>query len=225
MRLLLVEDDYMLGNSIRKGFYRYGFTVDWVQDGLAAEVALITESFSAVLLDLGLPRKSGLEVLKKLRSDKNNTPVIILSARDAVINRIEGLDAGADDYLDKPFDLDELAARIRALLRRKSGRTSSVLTHGGIIFDPSTMAVSYHGKSTILGARELALLAALIENPGTVLSRTQLMDRIYGWGDEVESNTIEVHIHTLRKKFSPGVIRNMRGIGYMLADEETSIVD
>jgi two-component system response regulator QseB len=225
MRLLLVEDDHMLGNSIRKGFYRYGFTVDWVQDGLAAEAALVTESYSAVLLDLGLPRKSGLDVLKKFRSVKNNTPVIILSARDAVINRIEGLDAGADDYLDKPFDLDELAARIRALLRRSNGRTNSVLTHGGITFDPSTMSVSYLGKSIVLGARELALLGALIEKPGTVLSRTQLMDKIYGWGDEVESNTIEVHIHTLRKKFSPRIIRNIRGIGYMLADEKTSLID
>ncbi|HWZ48496.1 MAG TPA: response regulator transcription factor [Herbaspirillum sp.] len=219
MRLLLVEDDPMLGDSIRKGFYQYGFVVDWVQDGLAAEAALATESYSALLLDLGLPRKSGLDVLKQLRAGKNNMPVIILSARDAVVNRIEGLDAGADDYLDKPFDLDELAARIRALCRRSNGRTSSVLRHGGITFDPSTMAVLYHGKNTTLGSRELALLSALIENPGAVLSRTQLMDRIYGWGDEVESNTIEVHIHMLRKKFSPGIIRNIRGIGYMLADE------
>ncbi|MDB5989037.1 MAG: qseB [Herbaspirillum sp.] len=219
MRLLLVEDDPILGDSIRKGFYEYGFVVDWVQDGLAAEAALATESYSALLLDLGLPRKSGLDVLKQLRADKNSMPVIILSARDEVVNRIEGLDAGADDYLDKPFDLDELAARIRALHRRSNGRTSSVLRHGGITFDPSTMAVLYHGKNTILGSRELALLTALIENPGAVLSRTQLMDRIYGWGDEVESNTIEVHIHMLRKKFSPGIIRNIRGIGYMLADE------
>jgi two-component system response regulator QseB len=219
MRLLLVEDDSMLGDSIRKGFYQYGFVVDWVQDGLAAEAALATESYSALLLDLGLPRKSGLDVLKQLRADKNNMPVIILSARDAVVNRIEGLDAGADDYLDKPFDLDELAARIRALCRRSNGRTSSVLRHGGITFDPSTMAVLYHGKNTTLGSRELALLSALIENPGAVLSRTQLMDRMYGWGEEVESNTIEVHIHMLRKKFSPGIIRNIRGIGYMLVDE------
>jgi two-component system response regulator QseB len=219
MRLLLVEDDPMLGDSIRKGFYQYGFVVDWVQDGLAAEAALTTESYSALLLDLGLPRKSGMDVLKQLRAAKNNMPVIILSARDAVASRIEGLDAGADDYLDKPFDLDELAARIRALCRRSNGRISSVLRHGGITFDPSTMAVLYHGKSTPLGSRELALLSALIENPGAVLSRTQLMDRIYGWGDEVESNTIEVHIHMLRKKFSPGIIRNIRGIGYMLADE------
>jgi two-component system response regulator QseB len=219
MRLLLVEDDPMLGDSIRKGFYRYGFVVDWVQDGLAAEAALATESYSAILLDLGLPRKSGMDVLKQFRSSGNNTPIVILSARDAVSNRIEGLDAGADDYLDKPFDLDELAARLRALLRRSKGRTSSVFKHGGITLDPSTMAVCYHGKNTVLGARELALLTALIENPGAVLSRTQLMDRIYGWGDEVESNTIEVHVHTLRKKFSPGIIRNIRGIGYMLADE------
>ncbi|MDW3683834.1 response regulator transcription factor [Cupriavidus sp. CV2] len=219
MRLLLVEDDPMLGSSIRKGFYRYGFIVDWVQDGLAAEVALATESYSMILLDLGLPKKSGLDVLKKFRSAKNNAPVIILSARDAVANRIEGLDAGADDYLDKPFDLDELAARIRALLRRSSGRTSSVLQHGAITFDPARTAVYYHGKSIVLGARELALLSALMENPGAILSRNQLMHRIYGWSDDIESNTIEVHIHTLRKKLSPGVIQNIRGIGYKLADE------
>jgi two-component system response regulator QseB len=219
MRLLLVEDDPMLGSSIRRGFSRYGFIVDWLQDGIAAEAALLAEAYAAVLLDIGLPRKSGLEVLRKLRSENNDMPVIILSARDAVVNRIEGLDAGADDYLDKPFDLDELAARVRALLRRRNGRTSPVLTHGGITFDPSTMAVTYHGKRTSLGARELALLAALIEHPGAILSRAQLMDKIYGWGEEVESNTIEVHIHTLRRKFSPEVIRNIRGIGYMLADD------
>jgi two-component system response regulator QseB len=225
MRLLLVEDDHMLGTSIRKGFDRYHFVVDWVQDGVAAQAALDAESYSAVLLDLGLPGISGLEVLKKLRSAKDGTPVIILSARDAVINRIEGLDAGADDYLDKPFDLDELAARIRALLRRSTGRTSSVLTHGGIAFDTSTQAVFYRGKNITLGARELALLAALMDRPGAVLSRTQLIDKIYGWDDEVESNTIEVHIHALRKKFSHGIIRNIRGLGYMLAGEEAALVD
>ena len=225
MRLLLIEDDYMLGNSIRTGFYPYGFTVDWTQDGIAAEAALAAETYSAVLLDLGLPRKSGLEVLKKMRSDSNGTPVIILSASDRVLNRIEGLDAGADDYLSKPFDLDELAARVRALLRRSGGRTSPLLTHGDIHFDPASNTVAYKGKNIALSSRELMVLAALIEKPGAVLSRAQLVDKVYGWNDEVESNTIEVHIHTLRKKLSPGVIRNIRGLGYMLAGEENSCVN
>jgi two-component system response regulator QseB len=220
MRLLLVEDDYMLGNSIRKGFYPYGFIVDWTQDGIAAEAALAAESYAAVLLDLALPRKSGLEVLKKLRSGSDRTPVIILSANDRVLNRIEVLDAGADDYLSKPFDLDELAARIRALLRRSSGRVSPLLIHGDIHFDPACNTVSYQGKNIALSARELMVLAALIEKPGAVLSRAQLIDKVYGWNDEVESNTIEVHIHALRKKLSPGVIRNIRGLGYMLADDK-----
>jgi two-component system response regulator QseB len=225
MRLLLVEDDYMLGNSIRKGFYPYGFIVDWTQDGVAAEAALAVETYAAVMLDLALPRKSGLEVLKKLRAGSNSTPVIILSAADRVLNRIEGLDAGADDYLSKPFDLDELAARVRALLRRSNGRASPVLTHGDIQFDPAGNTVSYKGKNIALGARELMVLAALIEKPGAVLSRSQLIDKVYGWNDEVESNTIEVHIHALRKKLSPGVIRNIRGLGYMLAADEKSCLN
>ncbi|AMP15328.1 response regulator transcription factor [Collimonas pratensis] len=220
MRILLIEDDYMLGNSIRKGFYPYGFTVDWTQDGIAAEAALAAESYSAVLLDLGLPRKSGLEVLKKMRADGNSTPVIILSASDRVLNRIEGLDAGADDYLNKPFDLDELAARVRALLRRSGGRTNPQLVHGDIHFDPASNTVAYKGKQVGLSGRELMVLAALIEKPGAVLSRAQLVDKVYGWNDEVESNTIEVHIHALRKKLAPGVIRNIRGLGYMLSSSD-----
>ncbi|AMP04615.1 response regulator [Collimonas pratensis] len=221
MRILLIEDDYMLGNSIRKGFYPYGFTVDWTQDGIAAEAALAAESYSAVLLDLGLPRKSGLEVLKKMRADGNSTPVIILSASDRVLNRIEGLDAGADDYLNKPFDLDELAARVRALLRRSGGRTNPQLVHGDIHFDPASNTVAYKGKQVGLSGRELMVLAALIEKPGAVLSRAQLVDKVYGWNDEVESNTIEVHIHALRKKLAPGVIRNIRGLGYMLSSSDS----
>ncbi|HEY4318551.1 MAG TPA: response regulator transcription factor [Herbaspirillum sp.] len=225
MRLLLVEDDYMLGDSIRKGFYPYGFTVDWTQDGIAAEAALAVESYAAILLDLALPRKSGMEVLKKLRSGSDRTPVIILSAADRVLNRVQGLDAGADDYLSKPFDMDELAARIRALVRRSSGRASSLLTHGDLQFDPAGNIVTYQGKNVALSARELMLLAALIEKPGAVLSRAQLIDKVYGWNDEVESNTIEVHIHALRKKLSPGLIQNIRGLGYMLAGREKSHVD
>lgn len=220
MRLLLVEDDTMLGNSIRKGFYPYGFSVDWTQDGVAAEAALAAESYAAILLDLGLPRRSGMEVLKKLRADSNTTPVIILSASDRVFNRIEGLDAGADDYLNKPFDLDELAARVRALLRRSGGRPNPLLVHGDICFDPAANSVTYKGISVALSARELMVLAALIEKPGAVLSRAQLVDKVYGWGEEIESNTIEVHIHALRKKLAAGVIRNIRGLGYMLVGDE-----
>ena len=223
MRLLLVEDDYMLGDSIRKGFYPYGFTVDWTQDGIAAEAALAVGSYAAILLDLALPRKSGMDVLRKLRSCSNRTPVIILSAADRVFNRIEGLDAGADDYLSKPFDLDELAARIRALIRRSCGRASSVLTHGELQFDPAGNTASYGGKPVALSARELMVLAALMEKPGAVLSRAQLIDKVYGWNDEVESNTIEVHIHALRRKTAPGLIRNIRGLGYMLADENPRV--
>ncbi|MYN28720.1 response regulator transcription factor [Duganella levis] len=219
MRLLLVEDDPALGKSIRSGLDGFGFVVDWVQDGLSAETALFAADYLAVLLDIGLPRKSGLAVLGSMRATGNNTPVIVLSARDAVRNRIEGLDAGADDYLDKPFDLNELAARIRALLRRNKQQVSPVLRHAGITFDPSTQQVHYQGRHVVLGARELALLAALMSNPGVPLSRSQLIERIYGWNDEVESNTIEVHIHKLRKKLSPDFVHNIRGIGYLLADE------
>lgn len=214
----------MLGESILMGLQPYGFTVDWVQDGEAAEAALQTESFVAVLLDLSLPRRSGLEVLRALRRRRDDTPVIIVSARDAVADRIGGLDAGADDYINKPFDLDELAARIRAVRRRRDGRTSAVIRHGAIEFDPSNMTVSYRGEPVRLRTRELALLAALLERPGAVLSRNQLIDRIYGWGAEIESNAIEVHVHALRKKFSPGIVRNIRGMGYLLANEDAALV-
>jgi len=216
MRLLLVEDDAMIGESIRKGMQQDGFALDWVQDGRAAELALEANPYDTLLLDLGLPRKDGLEVLASLRRRGNPIPVLILTARDAVADRVRGLDAGADDYLVKPFDLDELAARVRALLRRKSGRADPIVRVGNLIVNPATHEVSLDGKSIALSAREFGLLHALVERPGAVLSRAQLEEKLYGWGQEVESNTVEVYIHSLRRKLGADLIRNVRGVGYMV---------
>ena len=220
MRLLLVEDDSMIGESIRKGLHDEGYTVDWVQDGRAAEIAIESEPYALVLLDLGLPRKDGFAVLAGLRKRHNRVPVLILTARDAVADRIAGLDGGADDYLVKPFDLDELAARIRAVLRRHEGRAEPLLTHGALTLDPATHAVSHRGREVPVSAREFALLQALLERPGATLSRAQLEERLYGWGEEVASNSIEVHIHNLRKKLGEGAIRTVRGVGYSIADDD-----
>ena len=216
MRLLLVEDDPMIGESVRKGMQQDGFAVDWVQDGRAAELALETNPYDALLLDLGLPRKGGLEVLASLRRRGNPIPVLVLTARDSVADRVKGLDTGADDYLVKPFDLSELAARIRALLRRKAGRTDPIVQVGDLILNPATHEVSLDGKPVALSAREFSLLHALVERPGAVLSPAQIEEKLYGWGDEVESNTVEVYIHALRRKLGAKVIRNVRGVGYMV---------
>jgi len=216
MRILLVEDDAMVGESVRHGLRQDGFAVDWVRDGRAAELALANEVYDALLLDLGLPRKEGLEVLKSLRHHHNGIPVLIVTARDAVADRVTGLDAGADDYLVKPFDLDELAARIRALLRRRAGRAASAIKVGALTLDPATRAVSYHGKPVQLSAREFALLGAFLDRPGAVLSREQLEEKLYGWGEEIESNAVEVHIHALRRKLGQEFIKNIRGVGYMV---------
>lgn len=216
MRLLLVEDDAMIGESVRAGLQQDGFAVDWVQDGRAAELALDANTYDTLLLDLGLPRKTGLEVLASLRRRGNTIPVLILTARDAVADRVKGLDAGADDYLVKPFDLEELAARVRALLRRKSGRADPVLQVGALLINPATHEVSLAGKSISLSAREFALLHALASRPGVVYSRTQLEEKLYGWGQEVESNTVEVYVHSLRRKLGTNLIQNVRGVGYMV---------
>jgi two-component system, OmpR family, response regulator QseB len=216
MRLLLVEDDTMIGASVRTGLQQDDFAVDWVQDGRAAELALETNPYDALLLDLGLPRKSGLEVLAALRRRGAEIPVLILTARDAVADRVQGLDAGADDYLVKPFDLDELAARVRALLRRKSGRAGPSIQVGALSINPATHEVSQEGKSISLSAREFALIHALAARPGVVFSRAQLEEKLYGWGQEVESNTVEVYVHSLRRKLGAGCIRNVRGVGYMV---------
>lgn len=216
MRILLVEDDTMIGKSVQLGLKREGYAVDWVRDGVAAELSLANDSYELLLLDLGLPRKGGLEILKSLRAKKNAIPVLILTARDAVADRVKGLDAGADDYLVKPFDLDELSARIRALVRRHAGRAEPLIEHGPLKLNPVTHEVQLEGKPVTLSAREYALLAALLERPGVPLSRAQLEESIYGWGEEVESNTVEVYIHALRRKLSQGVIVNVRGVGYLI---------
>ena len=216
MRVLLVEDDPMIGESIRKGLDQDGYVVDWVRDGQAAELALQSEPYALVLLDLGLPRKDGFAVLQGLRQRKNRVPVLILTARDAVTDRVKGLDGGADDYLVKPFNLDELGARMRAVLRRHSGRAEPRLTAGDISLDPATRRVMNRGRPVPVSAREFALLQALLERPGVALSRAQLEERLYGWGQEVASNAVEVHIHNLRKKLGDNAIVNVRGVGYVI---------
>jgi two-component system response regulator QseB len=216
MRLLLVEDDPMIGASVNSGLRQEGHTVDWVRDGAAAELAIANGVYELILLDLGLPRKSGLDLLAHLRRKGLAVPVLVITARDSVADRVRGLDAGADDYLVKPFDLDELSARIRALMRRHGGRASPLLEHGDLVVDPATHAVALKGVPVALSGREFALLLALLERPGVPLSRAQLEDRIYGWGEEVESNTVEVYIHSLRRKLGADLIRNVRGVGYLV---------
>ena len=216
MRVLLAEDDPMIGASIRNGLRQDGFTVDWVDDGRAAEEALAENVHDALVLDLGLPRRTGLEILSALRRRGDPRPVLVLTARDAVADRVAGLDSGADDYLVKPFDLDELAARLRALLRRGSGRAAPVLEAGGVALDPATREVRLKGEPVAVSPREFALLEALLARPGVILSRSQLEDKLYGWTDPVESNAVEVHIHALRKKLGAEFIRNVRGVGWMV---------
>lgn len=214
MRLLLVEDDAMIGEAVRTGLRKQGLAVDWVQDGVAAKSALSAESFDLVLLDLGLPKADGLQVLKWLRGSGSKVPVLILTARDSVQDRIKGLDAGADDYIVKPFDFHELAARVRAVLRRQSGRAENLVEHLGVTLDAASHTVTRDGEAINLSHREFALLEALLERPGQVLSRAQLEERLYGWGEEVESNAVEVHIHNLRRKLGADYIQNVRGVGY-----------
>jgi two-component system response regulator QseB len=214
MRLLLVEDDPMIGEGVHKGLRQDGFAVDWVRDGHAAELAVANGVYDLVVLDLGLPRKDGLDILAALRRSGNSIPVLILTARDAVLDRIKGLNSGADDYVVKPFDLDELSARIRALLRRRAGRADSVIEHGELTINASTHQATFRGQDLALSAREFAVLEALLERPGAILSRAQLEERLYGWGEEVESNAVEVYIHSLRRKLGADFIRNVRGVGY-----------
>ncbi|WP_045224223.1 response regulator [Methyloterricola oryzae] len=220
MRILLVEDDTLLGDGLQAGLKQAAFAVDWVRDGIAARLALEAEPFAAVVLDLGLPRLSGLDLLRHLRSAGNAVPVLILTARDAVEDRIAGLDAGADDYLVKPCDLGELAARLRALLRRAVGQASPEIRVGTLCLNPQTHAVEFRGQAVELSAREFALLHELAREPGRVLSREQLSTRLYAWGEEIESNAIEVHIHHLRRKLAPELIVTLRGIGYMLPKDQ-----
>jgi DNA-binding response OmpR family regulator len=219
MRILLVEDDKLLGDGIQAGLIQSGFNVDWVRDGVAAELALKTGEFAGVVLDLGLPRLSGMELLARLRGAGNKVPVLILTARDRVEDRIKGLDCGADDYVIKPFDLHELAARLRALVRRSRGEAAPKLRVGGIELDPAARSVSFHGRPVELSQREFALLQELMLSAGQVLSREQLAQRLYAWGEEIESNAIEVHVHHLRRKLAPELLRTVRGVGYMMPRE------
>ena len=220
MRLLLVEDDEMIAETVLESMRREGYAIDWAQDGRAAELSLGNGVYDLVLLDLGLPRKDGFDLLRGYRRQGGEAPVIILTARDAVNDRIRGLDAGADDYLIKPFDLDELAARARALLRRRTGHKHPVYTHGELTLDPAAHEVTKGGVPLALVPREFALLQALIEEPARVFTRAELEDKLYGWGEEVGSNTIEVHVHSLRRKIGAEQVVTVRGVGYRLKRRE-----
>jgi two-component system response regulator QseB len=219
MRILLVEDDELLGDAAKAGLSQYGYTVDWLKDGESAKLALKNESFDLVVLDLGLPKLSGLGLLRDVRASGNATPVIILTARDTVEDRVKGLDCGADDYLTKPFDMDELTARVRALIRRSSGRADATIHYRNIELDPAAHSVTLDGEEVNVPRREFALLQKLLENSGHVLSREQLMQSVYGWEEDVDSNALEVHIHNLRKKLNATFIRTIRGVGYMIEKE------
>jgi len=216
MRILLVEDDPQLGDGLTIGLRQAGFAVDWVRDGQAADHALHAESFDLVVLDLGLPRLSGMEVLNRARQRGQGMPILILTARDATGDKVSGLDAGADDYLVKPIDLDELTARIRALTRRSAGRAAPLISHGEISLDPAAHTVTLSGQPVELSSREFSLLQMLLESAGRVLTRSQLEQSLYGWRDEPDSNALEVHIHHLRKKLGSDLIRTLRGVGYTI---------
>lgn len=216
MKLLLVEDDALLGDGVRAGLKQAGFAVDWVQDGLAAKVALDSEEYDLLVLDLGLPKLSGMDLLKSVRAKRASLPVLILTARDTVADRVAGLNAGADDYLVKPFDLDELIARLNALLRRSAGQVELTLQHGAIELTPASHQVRLAGTDVSMSAREFSLLHTLLLHSGRVHSREQLEQTLYGWGEEVESNAIEVHVHHLRKKLGSDLIRTLRGVGYVI---------
>jgi len=217
MRILLAEDDELLGSGIRAGLGQHGFAVDWVRDGVAAERELATGAYQACVLDLGLPRQDGMDVLRHARAQRNATPVLVLTARDAVPARIAGLDAGADDYLVKPIDLHELAARLRALVRRAHGQADTQLVAGRITLDPAAHQVLLGGEPVELSGREYDLLHALMLNAGRVLSREQLEQRLYQWGSEINSNAVEVHIYHLRRKLGAELIETVRGVGYRIA--------
>jgi two-component system response regulator QseB len=218
MRLLLVEDDEMIGAALRRGLQQQGHSVDWCRDARSADAALAVEPYDLVLLDLGLPDQDGFTLLSAIRRARNPTPVIISTARDAVSDRVRGLDLGADDYLVKPYDFDELAARIRAVVRRRAGNAGGRLSHQGLELDPATHEVWCDGQPVSLSAREFNILQTLLERPNAVTSRTQLEERLYGWEEEVASNAIEVHIHNLRRKLGEQRIRTVRGLGYSLGD-------
>jgi DNA-binding response OmpR family regulator len=216
LRILLIEDDPMVGQGLSRALGDDGMAVDWVRDGLEGGDAIASGQYGLVLLDLGLPGKSGLELLRAFRSRGDKTPLIVITARDGIDDRVAGLDLGADDFLVKPFEFKELSARIRAILRRHAGHAVSTIGNGEISLDLATHEASFHGTTLLLPAREFALLHALLERPGTILSRSQLEARLYGWNEEVGSNAVDVLIHYLRKKFGNDIIRNVRGVGWMV---------
>lgn len=216
MKVLLVEDDPMIGENIQIALDGEGIAVDWVNDGATAETVLGTQSYDAILLDLGLPRKDGIEVLRTLRARGNSTPVMVITARDTIAQRVQGLNSGADDYLVKPFDLEELIARLHALVRRARGGFESVYRKGEVVVNPVTRQVMVGDRQVILSSREWAILDALVARPGAILSRPQLEERLYGWSGDVESNAVEVYIHGLRKKLGTHFVVNVRGVGYMV---------
>lgn len=223
MRLLIVEDDFQLGDALATGLRQLGHVVDWFRDGAQADAAIAGASYDAMVLDLGLPGGDGMVWLRRWRARGATLPVLILTARDAVDQRIAGLDAGGDDYLVKPITLDELAARLRALLRRSAGRAQPVWQHGELAYDPASKAVRWQGAPVELTGRELALLEALLAEPQRVLSRAALLEKLYDWsGSEPESNALEVHVHNLRRKIHPGVVRTVRGVGYALGAGEAA---
>ena len=217
MRVLLVEDDRMIGEAVGQALKDASYAVDWVRDGAAASAAFDSQDYGVILLDLGLPKKDGLEVLRSIRSRGDPVPVLVMTARDAVEERIRGLDSGADDYLLKPFEMAELLARMRAVIRRKGGTSGPVLSNGVLALDPATREITVNGITTRLSAREFSLLQVLMIRPGAILSRSELEDRIYGWGNEVESNAVEFLIHSLRKKLGSDAIKNVRGVGWMVS--------
>jgi DNA-binding response OmpR family regulator len=217
MRILVVEDDTMIGKALSQALRDDGYAVDWVRDGADAANALSNHGYTAALLDLGLPGRDGLEVLRSMRAGADATPVLVVTARDGLEDRIAGLDLGADDYLIKPFEIRELLARLRAVIRRRhGGQATTIVRHGDLSVDLDTHRVDYRGHSHVLGAREFALVQALVERPGALLTRAQLEERLYGWGEEVESNAVDVLIHYVRRKFGKDVIRNVRGSGWMI---------
>jgi DNA-binding response OmpR family regulator len=216
MRILLVEDDPMIGKSLREALQDAGMSVDWARSGEDGEVALSVGAYAVVLLDIGLPGKSGIEVLRAARKTGNKTPLMLITARDELDDRVAGLDLGADDYITKPFEMRELMARLRAIMRRSGGAAISTLSNGEIELDLDTHEVRYRGKSLVLSAREFGLLRALLDRPGTIMSRAQLEEKLYGWGEEVESNAIDVLIHYLRRRFDKDIIRNVRGAGWLV---------
>jgi len=221
MRILLAEDDLLLGDGLKAGLQQFGFQVDWVRDGEAAERELRGQPYAAAVLDLGLPRKDGLDTLAAVRRARVTTPVLVLTARDAIPDRIRGLDTGADDYVIKPVDLHELAARLRALVRRAHGQPQEILSVQDVVLDPASRVVRKAGLPVALSTREFDLLHALLLNAGHVLTREQLEQHIYSWGQEVESNAVEVHVHNLRRKLGSGLIQTVRGVGYILLREAT----